>query len=189
MSCFSRDQHACEMWDYTGDYYNSFSNMLCVCLRHVFLLFSLTPFFSRLQQEFQGAVWKIVHHAQEHAEAVWKYRQLFCLWPPLGQRGRILRRTGQLSHALHGKCKLSDFLHMNTNMFLQSRRIQWLTEATTHTCAYFCTHLLAHTGCQCIENRGCVLHMHTFSSNFQGPDRWWKLVRKLHCYTFMDELE
>lgn len=69
------------------------------------------------------------------------------------------------------------------------RHIHWLAEATTHTCAYFCTHLLAHTGCQWIENRGCVLHMHTFSSNLQGPDRWWKLVRKLHCYTFMDELE
>lgn len=49
----------------------------------------------------------------------------------------------------------------------QSKRIEWLTEAAAHTRAYFCTHSLAHIGCEWIENSVCLLHMHTFSSNFQ----------------------
>lgn len=85
-----------------------FYNCVCACVLMMMMMmmllhYSLTLFFSRLLQTFPGAIWKAVHHAQEHAEAVWEHRQLFRLWPSFLERGGFLRGAGQLPHALHGE--------------------------------------------------------------------------------------
>lgn len=78
--------------------------------------FSLTPSFSRLFQTFSGAVWKAVHHAQEHAEALREHRQLLRIRPPLSQCGGFLRRAGQLPLPLHGEFEtMVHLFHLQTH--------------------------------------------------------------------------
>lgn len=122
------------------------SVVLIVIVLKVFILstppaYTLTLFSSRLLQTFPGAVWKALHDAQEHAEALRRPRQLLRLWPPLGQHGGFLWRSGQLPRPLHGES------HMKNPRFSTFPRVhthkQQLPPTPTLFYTYICS--LTHT--------------------------------------------
>lgn len=175
MTCFSRDQHACEMWDYIGDYF-------WICFVYVWdMSFSFFPWlsashgFSKSSREQYEKLSTMHKNMQKLYENIGSY---FAFDP---HSVSVEEFFGELANFRMLFMVSANFLIFCTRTQTRSFKVGTYVD--------FCTRLLAHTGCQWIENRGCVLHMHTFSSNFQGPDRWWKLVRKLHCCTFMDALE
>lgn len=105
--------------------------------------FTLTLFSPRLLQTFPGAVWKAIHDAQEHAEALRRPRQLLRLWPPLRQHGGLLWRFGQLPCPLYGKYTV--VTHRKASFFNVYTSSHAQAAATTHTYSILHVHSFANT--------------------------------------------
>lgn len=130
------------------------------CIESFFLssppAFTLTLFSSRLLQTFPRAVWKAIHDAQEHAEALRKPRQLLRLWPPLRQHGGLLWRSGQLPCPLYGEFAV--VAHGKASFFTVYTSSQAQAAAAAHTYVILHVHSFANTHLVSSSSR-CVCYL------------------------------